>query len=92
MKSLFMYVVFAFDTECPNSFKGAPISDGYIFSTKDEANVFIRESIADQWADKFIIAKMYTEDRNKDTIQLYGVEVVGFKIKDLKKATQLKLF
>lgn len=40
-KDEFLYLVLAFDTECPSSFKGAPLSDGYIFSTKDEANVFI---------------------------------------------------
>lgn len=94
MKDEFKYIVFAFDTETPAAFKEAQRSDGMIFSSRDEANAYIRESVNDQWMDKFIVARLWADQINNDSIQLYGVDTVGFKVKTLKnlKGNQLDLF
>lgn len=91
----FKYVVFAFDTKTPKSFKGVKRSDGMIFHSKDDADVWIKESIEDGWADKFMVCRLYSEDiDSSEPIQLYEVESVGFKINKNSSlsGTQLDLF
>lgn len=71
------YIVFCFDTNSnlPPEHK---TKDGVIVEDIDAARRFIKQSIQDLWADKFIVARVYKEDLLKDEIQLFGVETFGF--------------
>lgn len=92
----YSFIVFAFDTKTPKSFKNVKRSDGMIFRDKDAADVWIKEAIADEWCDKFIIGRLYFDDfqNGNNSIQIFGVESVGFKIDKHKSltSTQLDLF